>query len=111
MELDEHKGHASVLKDRTEPQVLRELVDLLLERKNRVLARLFLHNVSGCQDIKPKVREWAQQLNNAGKNSIRTACYIAKAGCEWLTSKCFCRSFTYVKKKKHLCLTSVHAFM
>lgn len=86
MELDEHKGHASVLKDSTEPQVLRELVDLLLERKNRVWARLFLHNVSGCQDVKPKVREWAQQLNNAGKNPIRTACYIATAGCEWLTS-------------------------
>lgn len=67
MKLDEDKGHVSVLKDRTEPQVLRELVDLLLERKNRVWARIFLHNLSTCQDIKPKVHEWAQQLDNAGK--------------------------------------------
>lgn len=67
MKLDEDKGHESVLKDRADPQVLRELVDLLLERKNRVWARLFLHNLSDCQDVKPKVHEWAQQLNNAGK--------------------------------------------
>ncbi|XP_060765384.1 E3 ubiquitin-protein ligase TTC3 isoform X2 [Neoarius graeffei] len=66
MKLDEDKGHESVLKDRADPQVLRELVDLLLERKNRVWARLFLHNLSDCQDVKPKVHEWAQQLNNAG---------------------------------------------
>lgn len=67
MKLDEDKGHVSVLKDGVEPQVLRELVDLLLERKNRVWARLFLHTLIGCQDIKPKVHEWAQQLNSAGK--------------------------------------------
>ncbi|XP_034168674.2 E3 ubiquitin-protein ligase TTC3 isoform X1 [Pangasianodon hypophthalmus] len=66
MKLDEDKGHVSILKDRAEPRVLRELVDLLLERKNRVWARVFLHNLSGCQDVKPKVHEWAQQLNNAG---------------------------------------------
>ncbi|KAF5892632.1 E3 ubiquitin-protein ligase TTC3 isoform X3, partial [Clarias magur] len=66
MKLDEDKGNSSVLKDRAEPQVLRELVDLLLERKNRVWARVFLHNLSTCQDIKPKVHEWAQQLDNAG---------------------------------------------
>lgn len=67
MKLDEDKGHVSILNDRAEPQLLRELVDLLLERKNRVWARLFLHNLSDCQDVKPKVHEWAQQLNNAGK--------------------------------------------
>ncbi|XP_058267623.1 E3 ubiquitin-protein ligase TTC3 isoform X2 [Hemibagrus wyckioides] len=66
MKLDEDKGNASVLKDRAEPQVLRDLVDLLLERKNRVWARLFLHNLSGYQEVKPEVHEWAQQLNNAG---------------------------------------------
>ncbi|XP_053502090.1 E3 ubiquitin-protein ligase TTC3 isoform X2 [Ictalurus furcatus] len=66
MKLDEDKGHVSILNDRAEPQLLRELVDLLLERKNRVWARLFLHNLSDCQDVKPKVHEWAQQLNNAG---------------------------------------------
>ncbi|KAK3550077.1 hypothetical protein QTP86_019173 [Hemibagrus guttatus] len=66
MKLDEDMGNASVLKDRAEPQVLRDLVDLLLERKNRVWARLFLHNLSGYQEVKPEVHEWAQQLNNAG---------------------------------------------
>lgn len=72
MKLDEDKGNASVLKDRAEPQVLRDLVDLLLERKNRVWARLFLHNLSGYQEVKPEVHEWAQQLNNAGKMQFST---------------------------------------
>lgn len=67
MKLDEDKGEEHVLQDGAEPQVLGELLDLLLERKNRVWARIFLHNLSGCQDVKPKVYEWAQQLNNAGK--------------------------------------------
>ncbi|XP_060751998.1 E3 ubiquitin-protein ligase TTC3 isoform X2 [Tachysurus vachellii] len=66
MKLDEDKGHASILKDHAEPKVLRDLVDLLLERKNRVWARLFLHNLSGYQHVKPEVHEWAQQLDNAG---------------------------------------------
>ncbi|XP_046717290.1 E3 ubiquitin-protein ligase TTC3 isoform X2 [Silurus meridionalis] len=66
IKLDEDKGHENILKDRVEPKVLREIVDLLLERKNRVWARLFLHDLSSCQDVKPKVHEWAQQLNNAG---------------------------------------------
>lgn len=67
MKLDEDKGHENALNGGVEPQVLRELVDLLLARKNRVWARIFLHNLSDCQDVKPKVSEWAQQLDNAGK--------------------------------------------
>ncbi|XP_062870682.1 E3 ubiquitin-protein ligase TTC3 isoform X2 [Trichomycterus rosablanca] len=68
MDLDEANGHESVLKDRAEPHVLRDLVDLLLERGNRVWARIFVHNLTDCKDIKPKLYEWAQQLDNTGLN-------------------------------------------
>ncbi|KAK1800424.1 hypothetical protein P4O66_005652, partial [Electrophorus voltai] len=66
MELDEGKSHASVLKGRSEPQALWELVDVLLERRNRVWARVFIQILSGCQNIKPKLHDWAQQLDSVG---------------------------------------------
>ncbi|XP_072515716.1 E3 ubiquitin-protein ligase TTC3 isoform X2 [Salminus brasiliensis] len=69
MELDEANGHVSMLKGRTEPQIMRELVDMLLERSNRVWARLFVHNLSGCNNLKPKLHDWAQQLDSAGFNA------------------------------------------
>ncbi|KAI4903175.1 hypothetical protein NFI96_020764 [Prochilodus magdalenae] len=66
MELDEANGHENILKNRSEPKVLGELVDLLLERRNRVWARLFVHNLSDCLNIKPKLHDWAKQLDGAG---------------------------------------------
>uniref|UniRef100_A0A3B4E5Q3 RING-type E3 ubiquitin transferase n=1 Tax=Pygocentrus nattereri TaxID=42514 RepID=A0A3B4E5Q3_PYGNA len=66
MELDEANGRESILKNRTAPKVLRELVDLLLERNNRVWARLFIQYLSDCLNIKPKLHDWAQQLDKAG---------------------------------------------
>lgn len=67
MELDESKGHKSALKDRAEPCVLRDLVDLLLETRNRVWARIFVQKLTECKNLKTKLYEWAQQLDNIGK--------------------------------------------
>lgn len=66
MELDEANGHVSMLKDCAEPHASRDLVDLLLKRSNRVWARLFVHNLSGCSNLKPKLHDWALQLDRAG---------------------------------------------
>uniref|UniRef100_W5KNG0 RING-type E3 ubiquitin transferase n=1 Tax=Astyanax mexicanus TaxID=7994 RepID=W5KNG0_ASTMX len=66
MELDEANGHVSMLKDCAEPHVLSDLVDLLLKRSNRVWARLFVHKLSGCSNLKPKLHDWALQLDRAG---------------------------------------------
>lgn len=102
MKLDEDKGHASILKDRAEPKVLRDLVDLLLERKNRVWARLFLHNLSGYQHVKPEVHEWAQQLDNAGNMQFSTVLLLYRHLAsfnklnECLTNKMICRCFSYL---------------
>ncbi|XP_066506429.1 E3 ubiquitin-protein ligase TTC3 isoform X2 [Hoplias malabaricus] len=63
MERDKAKGHAIV---QAEPNTLMELVDLLLEVRNRVWARLFVHKLCDCQNIKPKLHNWAQQLESAG---------------------------------------------
>lgn len=66
MKVVEAKGDESGLKGRAEPTVLRDLVDLLLERSNRVWARLFVHKLSGSLNVKPKLQDWALQLDTAG---------------------------------------------
>ncbi|XP_076876166.1 E3 ubiquitin-protein ligase TTC3 isoform X2 [Brachyhypopomus gauderio] len=72
MELDEVKGQVSVLNGRAEPQALWELVDVLLERRNRVWARVFVQILSSCQNLKPKLHDWVQQLDGAGLKAAET---------------------------------------
>uniref|UniRef100_A0A1A8RPJ3 RING-type E3 ubiquitin transferase n=1 Tax=Nothobranchius rachovii TaxID=451742 RepID=A0A1A8RPJ3_9TELE len=51
---------------------LGQVVELLLERKNRVWARVFVQELSSCVDIDPKLSSWACQLNAEGLNSARS---------------------------------------
>lgn len=50
-----------------QPVAMGDLVDLLGQRKNRVLTRVFIEALSKCEDISPKLQDWTQRLNNAGK--------------------------------------------
>ncbi|XP_023869344.1 E3 ubiquitin-protein ligase TTC3 [Salvelinus sp. IW2-2015] len=70
MDLDQMKGN-KLGTSYTERQVetLGDVVELLLEKKNRVWARVFIHGLSGCLDTSPKLHDWAHQLNSAGLNS------------------------------------------
>ncbi|XP_048090015.1 E3 ubiquitin-protein ligase TTC3 isoform X1 [Alosa alosa] len=55
-----------------EPAVLKDVVGMLLQRKSRVWARIFIHVLSACADLKPKLLEWAQHLNNQGLKTAKT---------------------------------------
>ncbi|CAB1316543.1 unnamed protein product, partial [Coregonus sp. 'balchen'] len=52
-----------------QPETLGDVVELLLERKNRVWARIFIHSLSGCLDTSPKLHDWAHQLDSSGLNA------------------------------------------
>lgn len=66
LDLFESKGQASVLYGRRDTGLLSEMVDLLLESRNRVWARVFVQTLANVLHIKPKLQHWAQQLDNAG---------------------------------------------
>ncbi|XP_051793252.1 E3 ubiquitin-protein ligase TTC3 isoform X2 [Acanthochromis polyacanthus] len=53
-------------------QTLGQAVELLLERRNRVWARVFIQQLSICEEVNPKLNSWACQLNDAGLNAART---------------------------------------
>ncbi|XP_026076352.1 E3 ubiquitin-protein ligase TTC3 isoform X2 [Carassius auratus] len=72
LDLFESKGHESVLNSRREPGALWELVDLLLESRNRVWARVFIQTLSLTLHIKPRLQLWAQQLDNAGLKAAQS---------------------------------------
>uniref|UniRef100_A0A3P9JLH2 RING-type E3 ubiquitin transferase n=1 Tax=Oryzias latipes TaxID=8090 RepID=A0A3P9JLH2_ORYLA len=55
-----------------EEGTLAQAVELLLERKHRVWARIFIQHLSNCVDINPKLSGWACRLNEAGLNASRT---------------------------------------
>ncbi|KAM9788400.1 E3 ubiquitin-protein ligase TTC3 [Neosynchiropus ocellatus] len=48
------------------------VVEMILERKNRVWARVFVHILSGAEGVNPKLSSWASRLNDAGLNAART---------------------------------------
>ncbi|XP_044226029.1 E3 ubiquitin-protein ligase TTC3-like isoform X3 [Thunnus albacares] len=52
-------------------ETLGQAVELLLERKNRVWARVLIHLLSGCLDTNPKLNNWACRLNDAGLNAAK----------------------------------------
>ncbi|XP_072230625.1 E3 ubiquitin-protein ligase TTC3 isoform X2 [Leuresthes tenuis] len=76
LELDLFKGNQiakRLLNWQQEPlETLGQAVELLLERKNRVWARVFIQQLSSCVDINPKLSSWAVQLNDAGLNAARS---------------------------------------
>lgn len=45
-----------------------QFLDVLLERRNRVWARVFIHVLSSCGDADPKLHNWACFLNDAGRH-------------------------------------------
>lgn len=66
LDLYDSKGHESVLNSYREDVTLSELVDLLLEASNRVWARVFIETLCSWLHIKPRLQQWAQQLDSAG---------------------------------------------
>ncbi|XP_034744945.1 E3 ubiquitin-protein ligase TTC3 [Etheostoma cragini] len=76
LELDSSRGNqvaARILNWQLEPlENLGQAVELLLERKNRVWARVLIQLLSTCQDINPKLNNWACQLNNAGLDAAKS---------------------------------------
>ncbi|XP_051542126.1 E3 ubiquitin-protein ligase TTC3-like isoform X2 [Myxocyprinus asiaticus] len=65
LDLYESKGHESVLNSCSDVRLLTEMVDLLLECKNRVCARVFIETLGSSLHIKHKLHHWAQQLDKA----------------------------------------------
>ncbi|XP_029924720.1 E3 ubiquitin-protein ligase TTC3 [Myripristis murdjan] len=53
-------------------QTLDQAVEMILERKNRVWARVFLQCLSNSLDINPKLLDWARHLNDAGLNAAKS---------------------------------------
>ncbi|XP_030647947.1 E3 ubiquitin-protein ligase TTC3 isoform X2 [Chanos chanos] len=72
MDLGKTKGHSDITSDETQPQMLGDLVDLLLVRKNRVWARVFVQALSLCQDIKPNLLDWSRRLDSYGLKAAET---------------------------------------
>ena len=71
LELDSSKGNqiaGRILNWQQEQlETLDQVIELLLERKNRVWARVLVQLLSSCLDLNPKLNNWACQLNNAGR--------------------------------------------
>ncbi|XP_070700307.1 E3 ubiquitin-protein ligase TTC3 [Pempheris klunzingeri] len=76
LELDLSRGNqlaGRILNWQQEPlETVGQVVELLLERKNRVWARILIEVLSSCLDINPKLNKWACQLNNAGLTSAKS---------------------------------------
>lgn len=48
-------------------ETLGQFVEVLLERNNRVWARVFVHVLSNCGEANPKLYKWACCLNESGQ--------------------------------------------
>ncbi|KAK9968873.1 hypothetical protein ABG768_003172 [Culter alburnus] len=72
LDLFESKGQVSVLNGRRDVDLLSDLVDLLLESRNRVWARVFIQTLGSVHHIKPKLQHWAQQLDNSGLKAAQS---------------------------------------
>ncbi|MED6284339.1 hypothetical protein CHARACLAT_018324, partial [Characodon lateralis] len=76
LELDWSRGNhiASRLLNWQQEQLdtLGQALELLLERKNRVWARVFIQELGSCVGINSKLSNWACQLNNAGLQAAQS---------------------------------------
>ncbi|XP_067288766.1 E3 ubiquitin-protein ligase TTC3 [Pseudorasbora parva] len=64
LDVCESKGPASVLI--RDSALLPELVEVLLESQNRVWARVFIQTLANLLHCRPKLQQWAKQLDIAG---------------------------------------------
>ena len=71
LELDSLRGNEIAVRilnwQQEKLETLGQIVELLLERKNRVWARVLIHLLSDCLETNPKLNNWACQLNDAGQ--------------------------------------------
>lgn len=76
LQLDLSRGNqlaGRMLNWQQEPlETLGQAVELLLERKNRVWARVLIQLLSSCLDVNPKLNNWASKLNDAGLNAAKS---------------------------------------
>ncbi|XP_076606314.1 E3 ubiquitin-protein ligase TTC3 [Chaetodon auriga] len=76
LELDSSRGNrlaGRILNWQQEQlETLGQVVEVMLERKNRVWARVLIQLLSSCEDINPKLSSWACQLNKAGLNAAKS---------------------------------------
>ncbi|CAM4728517.1 unnamed protein product [Leuciscus chuanchicus] len=72
LDLCESKEQASVVNGRRDTGSLSELADLLLESRNRVWARVFIHTLACGLHITPRLQQWAQHLDNAGLRAAQS---------------------------------------
>ncbi|KAG9351552.1 hypothetical protein JZ751_022803 [Albula glossodonta] len=62
---ERERGEENAVQSFKEPESFGDVVDFLLERKNRVWARIFIQLLSTL-DISPKLHDWACRLDSAG---------------------------------------------
>ncbi|XP_062263048.1 E3 ubiquitin-protein ligase TTC3 [Platichthys flesus] len=76
LELDSRRGNQlaeRMLNMQQEPlETFGQAVELLLERKNRVWARVMIEMLSSSLDVNHELNDWAFQLNNAGLKAARS---------------------------------------
>lgn len=76
LELDSARGNqiAGTMLNWQQEQLetLGQVVELLLERKNRVWVRVFIQELSSCVAINPKLSNWACRLNDGGLNAAQS---------------------------------------
>ncbi|XP_077448135.1 E3 ubiquitin-protein ligase TTC3 isoform X1 [Stigmatopora argus] len=73
LELDSARGdHLASKMLNWEEEPLEKAVELLLERKNRVWARIFIHLMSSTLQINPELSQWAGRLNDADLKAAKS---------------------------------------
>lgn len=48
-------------------EMMEQLISNLIQEKNRVKTRIFIHVLSEFEEVDPKLHEWAKHLNNFGR--------------------------------------------
>uniref|UniRef100_H3B6W4 RING-type E3 ubiquitin transferase n=1 Tax=Latimeria chalumnae TaxID=7897 RepID=H3B6W4_LATCH len=51
-------------KKTAQSEVIEELINILTQKNNHVMTRVFLHFLNLCQETEPKLHDWTQRLNN-----------------------------------------------
>ncbi|XP_068187104.1 E3 ubiquitin-protein ligase TTC3 isoform X2 [Antennarius striatus] len=80
LELDSLKGNQLAVKilhwEMEQLDSVGQVVEVLLQRKNRVWARVLIQFLSSCLNLNPKLYNWACQLNSAGLNAA--TCFVER---------------------------------
>lgn len=51
-------------------EIMEELINYLIQKKNRVKTRIFIHVLSEFEEMDPKLRDWMTHLNRKGKTVL-----------------------------------------